>query len=792
MKKNLKLGEFIKRTMNPIVFIFVLVFSMFSCQIEETYTEKTGTGEQKGDTTLVWGDNSLLNHNDWTFTEGLVFNDPVLSGVIEYFVKSNGTTKLVKSDDFYQKLHMQLSWDKIEEITSDAPMFLYSGQKTSDAKIVETVKSQNATISTMEAKTTLSFLGREIIVKGQYQKANIGDEAGAYCRWDSCKVFSQVSDTLKEEILVGEMRKKRVINSLTVRNYLTDMPGKKDGIAQVEKKHTEDMTIVGSQLCSIIIKPGEKVYQGSIMVEGSGSYKLIAGSSNYNSKAKFTSYYVQDGKTSTTMEEKSGTAVVKTWVEEKGPKTNIPAIKIGNPTFKVSESISEPYAKGDEIEAVKHTRLYTYTWTNGYQKIVHAEFEKLFFVREGKKVAMPAGETDTAFDKFIEGNPVEKTENDLLYDTYPEGMISFTGRHHGDYCNDVIELSVGQEFWVAKEKPVDKLLSRDVTKDIGATTGISTITITKMWSISGKDVKVYSMTKSFILTVDGKQRVDGNILTFVSGLSKKSNDPAFELEGNNIHTRTVVDTYTAKFNLLDSHAMLSRKEGYVMDEGQREDFLTETPSVEYKGLNTPVAQIIESGLNRISRLSYEITYSETLKNTTKVALVDVEEVLANIPTLPDEVGPIDWLKTKQFGGLSWYWAIEGQAIVPHIAGSIITAAGVMSFEKGAHYFRPMDINTINDRVGAVTNAAAGNKLVPSYVNILRNPNPYWYYAGFDNFSTATINGVDILTNPKVDLNKPFFEIPSDASTSTYHFSNGRLVVTYNGDILFDEVFPASK
>lgn len=119
-----------------------------------------------------------------------------------------------------------------------------------------------------------------------------------------------------------------------------------------------------------------------------------------------------------------------------------------------------------------------------------------------------------------------------------------------------------------------------------------------------------------------------------------------------------------------------------------------------------------------------------------------------LPDTPEEWGTIDWDKTKAFGGISWTFDNNMQ---PTLNASVITSKGIVSFNSGNAYFYSYDTSKLSGRLSAIP---TGSAWVPSYINVKKNPNIFWEYAGLSGV-TYNMNGVDILKTVDVELEKPF-------------------------------------
>ncbi len=167
------------------------------------------------------------------------------------------------------------------------------------------------------------------------------------------------------------------------------------------------------------------------------------------------------------------------------------------------------------------------------------------------------------------------------------------------------------------------------------------------------------------------------------------------------------------------------------------------------------------------------------------ALVDIDVLRPQEPTLPPEWGDIDVTKTKNFGGLAWSWKDENGKPVAFITGTIVTEYGIVSFWEGDYCFTKFDTSKITARMGNSIKTEGPEYLIPAYINILKDPNPRWGYQDINGRYRNEINGVDIKLIG-MDVNKPF--LAEGGNTNVYKINGNHVVITYNGNIIFDEVF----
>ncbi len=444
-------------TIRLVVALFVIV-AVSSCTEESYgYDEPEIPGEEIADF-----QNLSFNHNDWAYSNGLAKAEPSYNGLV--VIKKNGQE--IRSISVENQIAEQtITWEPIAEVPSNAAQKQFVEYAAGTVKEISKENNQGLIITKFEKECTLSFVGMDVVLKGSWKEASFNGKKADRCEYDYTTITTQVSDTVKVdgakvEVIVDGEKYNRVNVIAKAENHFNDYEN------GVKNSHVEQMDIVYSTLVPVNFVPGEKVYEGSSAVEGSGKYTKIDNNS-YKSQLTLTHYFTQDGVTTQEQETVSGVATVKTWVENKGNKMIVTDINIGNPTVSVDNSVSDMYHKEGNVYAKKYTTVWTYTWKNGFTKKVYAEVERLFFVREGKEVAMPYGETTTSFKNFVKGNSSEKSENGKKYDAY-SSTVNFNGNHKsttGNLNNAISGLSVGQEFWVlVKEEPKNP----DMPNEIGA------------------------------------------------------------------------------------------------------------------------------------------------------------------------------------------------------------------------------------------------------------------------------------------------------------------------------------
>ncbi len=221
----------------------------------------------------------------------------------------------------------------------------------------------------------------------------------------------------------------------------------------------------------------------------------------------------------------------------------------------------------------------------------------------------------------------------------------------------------------------------------------------------------------------------------------------------------------------------------------------------YAGFNAGAAVIKTQNGKEYESYSEQISFNGNHKSTTgnvndaisglKAGQEIWVEVEAESPTTPDPWGEIDIEKTKKFGTISVAWEAQAgnEKLLPIYTGTIITSKGIISFMKGYKQFTAMNTNTITDQVG---NAWNGTKLFPSYIEVDRSgKNISWAYLSvIDGELFDDVNSSKMTLEGGLNKETPFVATGGDANVYTFS-ENGnvvRVVVTYQGVVMFDEVF----
>lgn len=580
----------------------VAIFNLFitSCT-KEDFDEGLPTQEKpvevKGDTVFVVTNNTLT-HDDWYAKEELIVAENTTKGTIQAQDKNNNE-HIYQKETFAQTLNMSFAWESFKEDTATVGAYTYMGQSVSSESKISASKNGKLDIRTMQKNFTLKFIGKELIITTKYDIAAFNGNDLAYCRPDSAVISSQKSDTLEIVVISGaEYARVKTVANLDF--YLTDMPEK--------VQHVKNETITYTRLAKIVKEPGEKIYEGSVKVDGSEKYYKL-NNSEYYSEMQIKSFYTQDGVQSTTVETISGKAIVKTWLDAKGDFMIVPSISIGNPTMKSTSSESKMYPKENEVFAILETSLFPFVWENGFVKNGNAEVEHLYFVRENCKIAMPTGTTSVSYDSFVAGNSVEKSYNNEAYDAYPEGMLYFNGKHNNDAISG---LNVEQEFLVKKAIENDDITNVTYDTWYEDDNNRSVIELHIERSISEKKDSLIYQPMSNSIKFEEKKHFYATSNTFefkgeqdkdvsYNEYSKDSNT------GNYVRTVTTVNNFL--FTLTTSKVTTTTMEAYTVFNGEKFYFAAPKYTVSYKDLSSKDMGVVTADNKEYNRTNYVATYS---------------------------------------------------------------------------------------------------------------------------------------------------------------------------------------
>lgn len=596
MRKNLFSRAISLIGMLAVVILNTVVTSCTEEAFEEGPMQEKPV-EVKGDTISVIKENTLI-HNDWTAKEELVVAENTTKGEIHKVDKNNNA--LYGIDDFSQVLKMNFAWEALKEDTvATAETLTYMGQNVSGESKVSTTKNGKLDIRTMSKNFTLKFIGKELVINANYDIASFNGNDLAYCRPDSVVVTKQTSSDV-ETVVISGSEYKRVKTVAELSFYLTDMPAK--------AQHVKTATTTYTRLVKINKEPGEKVYIGSVKIDGSERYYRLS-DSEYRSEMQIKSYYTQDGNTTEEIETIAGNAQVKTWLDAQGDFMIVPSIAIGNPTMKMTSSDSKLSFKEGEIWSMTRTYLFPFVWENGFVKNGNATVEKLYFVREDCKIAMPTAETEMSFNNFVSGNSVEKSYNNKTYNAYPNGKLNFNGSHNGDAING---LSVGQEFYV--EKPIENDDLVNVTYDTWyeEENGRSVIEFHIERSVSGKkDSLAYQpMTNSIKFEEKKHFYATSNTFEFKGEQDKNVSNSEYSKDsntGNFVRTVTTVNNFL--FTLTTSKVTTKTMEAYTVFNGEKYYFAAPKYAVSYKDLSSKDMGVVKADNKEYNRTNYVANYN---------------------------------------------------------------------------------------------------------------------------------------------------------------------------------------
>ncbi len=250
-----------------------------------------------------------------------------------------------------------------------------------------------------------------------------------------------------------------------------------------------------------------------------------------------------------------------------------------------------------------------------------------------------------------------------------------------------------------------------------------------------------------------------------------------------VYTSRANERLSSEFNFVSETAVY--KDGDITVNFKSVDWM----NIQNEGYSAPLQGLV-GDYNRynaafnISGQYNGVTYPAT-------ALVDVDVLVPQDPTIDPEWGEIDIEKTKKFGTISVAWEAQAgnEKLLPIYTGTIITSKGIISFMKGYKQFTAMNTNTITDQVG---NAWNGTKLFPSYIEVDRSgKNISWAYLSvIDGELFDDVNSSKMTLEGGLNKETPFVATGGDANVYTFS-ENGnvvRVVVTYQGVVMFDEVF----
>lgn len=624
MEKNL-----FSRVYNVVVLVILAVVStLVSCtqaEFEELEPAKKPDApvEIKGDTISVIKENNLL-HKSWIAKEELVVAENTTEGEI-HKVDKKDNNKFYGMSMFSQVLKMNFGWEKLAEDTTTVETLTYMGQTASGETTSSNAKNGNLDIRTVSKNFTLKFIGKELVINANYDIASFNGNDLAYCRPDSVTVTNQETSVV-ENVVISGSEYKRVKNVAELSFFLTDMPS--------TEQHVKNATMTYTRLVKINKEPGEIVYVGSVVIDGSEKYYRIS-DSEYRSEIQIKSYYTQDGNTTEIIETIAGNAQVKTWLDAQGEFMIVPSIAIGNPTMKMTSSDSKLSQKDGEIWSMTRTYLFPFVWENGFVKNGNATVEKLYFVREDCKIAMPTAETEMNFNNFVSGNSVEKSYNNKIYNAYPDGMLNFNGSHNGDAING---LSVGQEFYVEKPIANDNIVNVTYDTWYEDDNNRSVIELHIERSISGKkDSLIYQPMSNSIKFEEKKHfYASSNTFEFKGEQDKDVSNSEYSKDsntGNFVRTVTTVNNFL--FTLTTSKVTTTTMEAYTVFNGEKYYFAAPKYAVSYKDLSSKDMGVVKANDKEYNRTNYVAAYSYKFNNGKDVKGsaefdVDVEKEIEDV------------------------------------------------------------------------------------------------------------------------------------------------------------------
>lgn len=385
------------------------------------------------------------------------------------------------------------------------------------------------------------------------------------------------------------------------------------------------------------------------------------------------------------------------------------------------------------------------------------------------------------FENPYEG---EVPEGSVKYDRY-NCVLKLNATYNNDSYNQSAEIDVDvkkkdatRTYWEAKDKGLEYISQRQHR---------SYFTLYEEYS-DGTKKNTLIETYLNIYGENPAYRIidrDGAEFSFVS-ITPGAPQNGSRKDGDYIFINSIVTPYNALYRnakgqeLTNAHPYGSETATYRNGEIVV-DFLTDSWNISANGNSAPLQGIVTKGYDEYNRyngvFNIQGTYNGHDYPTT--AKVDIDVIIVHESN-------IDWEKTKLYGGASYTWDVVNGKLVPKETVSFIVKDGVFNITEGLVEFTPMDISRINSRVSAVLNNNNGNrtKYTASTLEVMKgDTNPFWRYVGFDGVSIANVNGVDILKIDGVSIDKPFINTPQEGDM--YKFSNGRLTITLNGQVVYN-------
>lgn len=805
MKSTLNLRGFVATAMNLAVIFFFSLLLVTSCNTEDdaivNRTESKPNPTPDPDPTPdpgpekinFFGEDFTMCHSDWEHDIETLTREEKFSGSRESGEAVDGNIINRKATEVSFTAEGFLRWkqpeEKIGEILKFKRSFVYR-----DADGVSKDKD-GITFNPKDMSFVLNFQeGESLEILGQYWIPTLDKKAGKYCRLDSISYVSTSLDTIWDETIASNGKdyvKAEVSMRLSL--HQTHMNGTVKASAHAEEflvKYNRWVPFTPAQ-------PGEVKEGRTEIVSGFDKYELVEGSlvengniatAKFRSERKFRTYFTQDDKTWSDEYVIDGIANVRFYIGENG-EFIVEDIKVSSPSMTPSSSSAASATdKGSSIEAILKTYSFPFAWANGFKKVGGAEVEELYYVRNGKRYELPTSSANEAYSKYVPGASTEVNG----YDVYKNGIMFFNATHGGE----TFGLSVNQVFKVkvATPEPKDEMKKEyiEVSEETTSTPGV--IKHIQEWSLSGKkEIARYSFSSEYSFeTTD--ETWEGSSLSNPSQGTKGTYTSSYS-NNNGIYSATVVDTLKFKYSLGTNRVINRYSRAYIISpiDGSKISFKLRTSSVSFTSLNSP-KEVVDG--QKIT-LPYIATYkhsslgSKTAKlnvwRTKKQSTID-EEILFDL--------------TIQKGGQFITWKSVNGSPVAVIGATIICKRGVLitffqeidkngkkTASKEADVFFPMDVTSLKGRVGAVLSSVPGFRWEPSYIEVTSG-NELWKYTGV-NGAKGDINGaaaIKILGGGD-KLKKPFISTTFNGQgTETYQYSDGTLIIKYNGKEVFKETF----
>lgn len=757
------------------LFVFISVVAT-SCGQTEDYAKGNKPSSNDGDTFFSFDADNSLKHGDWDIADGLGKVSHTLQGFIIHSKKVNNELTEVGRDELSEALPMTIKYTAKYEGTN-LQAVKYLSQETSAATEKGSKPNNKMTNKTFNKTTTLKFEGfNDVKLEVEYLVAYLGQDAGHYCDYLKSEVTSIKADTLPEIIKKEDGDYKREITTITVKPFFVDMPAKTPC-----NKNVVDLILTRQNDFRVNIQPGEKIYVGKTVIEGSGNYYPLP-NGNFHSEIKYLKTFTQDGKTITEEATFSGEARI-IWNIPGGNLFTLKSIDFGNPLITPDFTDDKEYTvKSPNLKALVRHYTFDATWEMGYSKKITCAVDRLYAVDEHDVYELPTGESTLGYAGYIPGQATETTE----YSTYNDGVLKFVGNHASkkDY-----PLEVGQVFQVKKDR---KFIGYEFPKTFDPITGKSKIEVYEIWEGEPKKLTdTYETTMTQRKHGEPESRFYGSSLSFTSGLTKTVSEADYTAEANGVMATIETTTWAARLSLGTSSAYYERSKKHVMHGNKK---------VEFQGYPAPTAAEFGSvtltntndnfveGDDTYTRRSYNVSF--TIDGETIINKVNVDALQPKTPTVDPEFGYLDWAKTVQFGRVSICWDVVNGKLTPRVSVSVITSVGVLNSIDKVKYFYKMDTNTISYPLSACLKVGVGNKFIPGSAEIKKGTstdNTVWSYLGIDGTSPTSVNNADVVKLGVKEVN-PFISAPEDG-TQTFVNKNGRVIVKYKGETIFDEVFP---